>query len=131
MLVDHSDAVANSVSWSVERDRFAVDEDLPRIGSIQTGQDAHERGLASAVFAEQRVHLAPPSREVDVLVGHDAREALVDPQHGYGYGDVAPGGHVSSKTIPAGARTTTSVRNGAAYPERMRACLEPKTVTNM
>ena len=54
-----------------ERDRALVGRDL-------AAGDAHQRRLAGAVLAEQRVHLARPQLERDVLERDDAREALPD-----------------------------------------------------
>ena len=60
-------------------DRPAVDADLALVRPVEAGEDVHERALAGAVLAEQRVDLARPQVEVDVVVGEDAREALDDP----------------------------------------------------
>ena len=41
-----------------ERDRLAVEQDLARVGLVEPVEDVHQRRLAGAVLAEQRVHLA-------------------------------------------------------------------------
>jgi hypothetical protein len=46
---------------------------------VEPVEDVHERRLAGAVLAEQRVHLAGGHVEVDVVVGQHAGEALGDP----------------------------------------------------
>ena len=56
-----------------------VDEDLALVGPVEPGEDVHQGALAGAVLAEQRVDLAGPQVEVDVVVGEDARETLDDP----------------------------------------------------
>ena len=52
----------------------------PRRGE-QPVQDVHQRALAGAVLAEQGVDLAGPDRQVDAVVGDDARESLGDAAH--------------------------------------------------
>ena len=61
-----------------ERRRLAVQEDLALVGPVQAVEDVHQRRLAGAVLAEQRVHLAAAEVEVDVVVREDAGEALRD-----------------------------------------------------
>jgi len=98
VLIDHAYAVADGVSGSMEGDGLAVHEDVPSIGPIETGQDAHERGLAGSIFAQQGVYFAPAGREIDAPVGHDTRKGLVDPDHSHRL--VALGGrHLTRKTI--------------------------------
>ena len=58
MLVDHPDAGLDRVAWRVERHRLTVKQDLAFVGSVEPGEDVRERGLASAVLAEQGVDLA-------------------------------------------------------------------------
>ena len=45
------------------------------------GEHVHERGLAAAVFAEQRQDLAPVDIEPDAVIGDDGAEALGDVAH--------------------------------------------------
>ena len=49
------------------------------VGRVEPVEDVHQRRLAGAVLAEQRVHLAAAEVEVDVVVGEHAREPLRDP----------------------------------------------------
>ena len=51
----------------------AVEQDLAGVGPVQPGQDVHQRALAGAVLAEQRVDLARAHVEVDVVVGERRR----------------------------------------------------------
>ena len=53
-----------------------IEQDLALVGRGQPVQDVHERGLARAVLAEQRVDLAGADLEVDRVVGDDAGIAL-------------------------------------------------------
>src|SRR5581483_7623607 len=64
-----------------EPDPRAAQPDLALVRPVEAGEDVHQRRLARAVLAEQRVHLAGGGLEVDALVGDDAREALRDPVH--------------------------------------------------
>ena len=59
-------------------DRFPVDQDLALVRAVEAVEDVHQRGLAGAVLAEERVHLASPQVEVDVVVRDDAWETLRD-----------------------------------------------------
>ena len=52
--------------------------DLALIRLHQPVQDVHQRGLAGPVLAEQAADLAGGDPEVDVVVGHEAAEALRD-----------------------------------------------------
>ena len=72
------------IPWShrlarrADRDRLAVDEDLALVRAEHAVDDVHQRRLARAVLAEQRVDLAAPQREVDGVVGRQRAEALGD-----------------------------------------------------
>ena len=54
VLVDHADAVFERILGGGDRYRFAMNVDLPLIGEVDTGEHIHQRGLAAAVFAQQR-----------------------------------------------------------------------------
>ena len=55
-----------------------VEQDLALVGLVEPVEDVHQRRLAGAVLAEERVHLALAQVEVDVVVREDAGEALRD-----------------------------------------------------
>ena len=57
-------------------DGAAVEADLAGIGGVDAGEDLDQRRLAGAVLAEQRMHLAAPDVEVDVVERQRAGEAL-------------------------------------------------------
>ena len=57
------------------------DQDLALVRPVEAVEDVHQRRLARAVLAEQRVHLALAQVEVDVVVRDDAREPLRDAPH--------------------------------------------------
>ena len=54
MLVDHRDAVGDGVGCRRDRDSLAVEPDLPVVGAQLSGEDAHQRGLAGTVLANDR-----------------------------------------------------------------------------
>jgi hypothetical protein len=81
VLVDHPDPRLDGVARRAERDRLAVEQDLPGVRLVEAVEDVHQRRLAGAVLAQQRVDLALLNVERDVVVGNDAREHLADPSH--------------------------------------------------
>ena len=98
-------------------DRHAVQLDGAAVRLIHAGDEVHERRLAGAVLADQRVHLAAPDLEGDVIDGPDAREGLDHIAHG----QARPPG----TTIPCRpARAATVAVSGLlvhAHLERWRA----------
>ncbi len=66
ILVDDLDPEARRVLRPVDADRLALEEDLAAVGGVRAGDGLHERGLARAVVADERHHLAAPDLEVDV-----------------------------------------------------------------
>ena len=81
VLVHHADAEVVCVVRVLDRDDLAVFFNDALLRLIQTEQDAHQRGLARAVLAEQRVDLALFQLQGDVVVRDDAGEPLGDVQH--------------------------------------------------
>ena len=82
VLVHHPDPGLDRIAGRAEADRLPVQEDLAGVVLEEPVEDGHQRRLAGAVLAEQRVHLAPAQVEVDVVVGDDAaRELLADSAH--------------------------------------------------
>ena len=79
VLVHHADAGGHGVAGSAEGDRFVVDQDLALGGLVQPVEDVHQRGLASAVLAEQTVNLPGLNNHVNVVVGYQGAEAFGDP----------------------------------------------------
>jgi hypothetical protein len=76
VLMDHPDAEADRVGRGSDRDRFAVQKDLPSVRAIHPVEDLHQRAFASAVFAQQGMDFAGLYIEVHVGVGKHAGEAL-------------------------------------------------------
>ena len=81
VLVHHADAAAIASRAEANVDRLAVQRgSRPRPGG-EPVEDVHQRRLAGAVLAEQRMDLAAADVEVDVVVGDDPRVALGDAAH--------------------------------------------------
>ena len=59
---------------------LAVDQDLALVRAVEPVEDVHERRLAGAVLAEERVHLAAAEVEVDVVVREDPGNRFVIPR---------------------------------------------------
>ena len=59
-----------------KRDLAAVEEHPARVGPVDAGDDLDQRRLAGAVLAHQRVDLAGPEVERDVVERLDAGEGL-------------------------------------------------------
>jgi hypothetical protein len=84
LLEDDADARCDRVAVARKLSFAALDEDAPLVGLVDAAQDLHQRRLARAVLAEQRVHLAPADREVDARERLHARKALghaFQPEH--------------------------------------------------
>ena len=79
VLVHHADPVLDRRARRAELGLLAVDQDLALVRVVEAVEDVHQRRLAGAVLAEERVHLALAQVEVDVVVRNDAGEALRDP----------------------------------------------------
>ena len=78
MLVHHADAERERAARVLDLDVAAVDLDLARVGPHAAVQRAHERGLARAVLAEQRVHGARLEHEARAAQRLGRAEALAD-----------------------------------------------------
>ena len=78
MLVHHADAGGDGRARPSARQFAAEHEDAALVRRIMAKQDIHQRGLAGAVLAEQREHLAPSQRQADVVIGEQRAETLGD-----------------------------------------------------
>src|SRR6266542_1887495 len=79
VLVHHADPELARVARRAQVDEPPVERDGAGIGPVETGQDAHERGLAGPVLPEDGQHLTGVDGQVDPGVGHGAGEGLDDP----------------------------------------------------
>ena len=76
--MDRVDAEADGFQGGGERDLFSLEQDRARRADMRAGQNFDERGFARAVLADDGVDFALPERQVDLLQGVGAEEALVD-----------------------------------------------------
>ena len=81
VLVDHADAEIDGIGRRSDGDRLAPQMNGALVGRVEPVEDLHQRGLAGTVFAQEGVDGARQHREIDRVVGHDAREALGDTAH--------------------------------------------------
>ena len=94
VLMHHADAVADRLARRADADRLAVDPDLAGVGLVEAVEDRHQRRLAGAVLADDAVDDAALDDEIDVIVGVNRAEALVDAdQLDGGRGSAGLGGH--------------------------------------
>ncbi len=95
-LVDHGDAVFQRVERRLQLDLDTLELHAATVGMINAGEDLHQRRLARAVFAHQRVHAAPLQPERHVIERDDTREFLAHALGGqkiFGIGDCAALAH--------------------------------------
>ena len=81
LLVDDADAEVLGGARRGDLHLAALDPDRAGVPLVDPGEDLHQRGLARAVLAHQRVDLAGAQLEARVLERLDAREALGDVGH--------------------------------------------------
>ena len=104
VLVHHPHAGPDRRARSAQTHGVPLDHDLALVGVVEPVEDVHQRRLAGAVLAEQRVDLALEQVEADVVVGDDPREALRDVPH---LENLGPPGHCAGSY--AGIRPGTSL----------------------
>jgi hypothetical protein len=78
MLVDHAESEADGVRRTRDPHRSAVHLDAAGVRRHEAVEDAHQRGLAGAILAHQRVDLAGCEFERHAIVGDDAAESACD-----------------------------------------------------
>jgi len=61
-----------------------MNENLAFLGALHPRKHVHECRFAGSVFSDERMYFPPSEGEVDVIVGHDAWEALDHAAHGHG-----------------------------------------------
>ena len=81
LLVDRAHPGALRLERMRELDARPVELDLAGIREVHAGQDLHERALAGAVLAHQRVDLTREQSEVDRVQRLRVTEPLVDGTH--------------------------------------------------
>lgn len=78
ILMEHADAVGDSLGRRAHGDKVPIDVDLTTIWGEESGEDLHERGLTGAVFAQQAVDRARLDRECDAVVRPHRTKMLMD-----------------------------------------------------
>ena len=78
MLMDHADAAGKGIFGRGNGHRLTLDVDLTLVREIDAGEHVHQRGLAAAVFAQQRQYFAAINVQPDFVVGLDGAEGLAD-----------------------------------------------------
>src|SRR6185437_1206902 len=93
VLVHHADAERQRTARIADVGQLAVDENLPAVGGVEAVENRHQRRLAGAVLPDNAVDGAARHRQIDVAVGPDGAEALVDALELDGpWGSSGPGG---------------------------------------
>jgi len=110
VLVHHADARGDRIGRRGELDLLAVDLHDALVGRLHAVEDLHERRLAGAVLAADRVDLARFDGEVDVVVGDHAGEAFRDADQFDRRDHAAPPGTCRSWTCARQVRKTTERR---------------------
>src|SRR3954462_15562234 len=78
VLVDDLDAERRGVVRRAQRGRLAVEQHFARIIRLDACEPLDQRGLAGAVVADERAHLAGVDLHVHALEHLDGPEALAD-----------------------------------------------------
>ena len=66
LLMDQDDSAPLGVDRPLENQRRAVEFERAASRALVAAEDFHQRGLAGAVFSDDRMDFARPEREVDV-----------------------------------------------------------------
>ena len=117
MLVHHPDARVDRLRGAPAGDIAAEHFDRARIGRIDAREDAHQRRLAGAILADQRVDLALHHLERCVAHRLAIAEALRDARHAHGERAGTP---ASSSRGRHGDATRDDLARGSARRARAR-----------
>ena len=81
VLVHHTDVQVVGIVGVVDLYDLPIFLDYARLRLIQTEQNAHQRRFARTVLAQQRMNLAAPELQSNIVIGPDAWEFLGNVQH--------------------------------------------------
>src|SRR6185436_12703457 len=121
LLVDDADPESQRGARARDHDRRATEPDRARVAAIYTREHLHERGLARAVLADQRMDLAGAELEPGLIERTHAGEGLVNALHRDQW--LAHGRYESTRTLPAWIRPPGELR-------RRRRTRKPRTIAN-
>ncbi len=79
--MDHANPQLDGLGWTAHAHCAASDPYLARVRLQHPIQHFHQRAFACTVFTKQRVDLALPDRQTNVIVGEDAGKAFRDVLH--------------------------------------------------
>ena len=79
--MDHRDAGIQRVQRRADHQRLAGKADLAAVGRVDAGDDLHQRGLARAVLAHQRMDRPRPDPQLHIVQRDNAGEFLADVVH--------------------------------------------------
>ena len=77
-LVHHGDANGGSLGWALQINLAALPQHLAGIAFQHSRHDLHQRGLACAVLAEQKVNFTLTHRKISIGERRDSSETLLD-----------------------------------------------------
>jgi hypothetical protein len=76
MLVHHSDAHVDGVTWLLNFNTIPAHNHLTLIGSVQAIEDIHEGRFARTIFTQEGMDLPLVKIEINLVVGKYTRETL-------------------------------------------------------
>jgi len=80
-MEDGGDSGGLRLQRVLEVHRLTAQLDRARVGAVHAREDLHQRGLAGAVLADERVHLTRAHLDVDAVQHLVAQERLADAAH--------------------------------------------------
>ena len=92
----------------------AVEMDRPRVGRLEAGDDAQQRGLARARGPEQRDQLAGVDPQIDLVDRGEGAEAPADVANFDGHDGLVPGRGYDSRRRQATRLFSTSVTTASS-----------------
>jgi len=108
VLLHHTEPGGERGRRGCEVHRPPVERDRPCIGGQKPERDAHERALAGAILAEERMHGARSDHDAGVVEGERRTEPLEDAREGERRRASSPGW--GDAHVPVGAATNVHGR---------------------
>ncbi len=129
VLMHHADAMADGLARGTDSDRLAVDTDFACVGFIEAVENRHQRRFTSPILTHDSVDDSAFDDQVDIIVGVDRAEALINADELDGGGRL--GGHVRlpdrrAPLVGRSSQATIERQNRCRWPGQAR----PRRVTN-